>query len=166
MPAFSQWLGWHPGIVRRGISALHRGPVHNGVLCPQQEHLGIRTIGRRGSKQAKQNLPDLLRARPGIGTVSLLVRATQSPPNSAGISWQVWLDGGIAGRCLWRLRPLCLCPCRLFGTMLRGFPRSLMFSFPNEFLVRLARAHVQPGCSSSGEHPSSDDVVCPNSQGH
>ena len=45
-------------------------------------------------------------------------------------------------------------------------PRSLMFSFPNEFLVRLARARVQPDCSSSGEHPSSDNTVCPSSQGH
>lgn len=88
------------------------------------------------------------------------------PPRFGWSLVQAWLEGGVAGCCLWRLRPLCLCPCCPFGTTLHGFPRSLVFSFPDEFLVRPARARVQPGCASSGEHPSSDNAVCPNSQGH
>ena len=31
VPAFSQWLGWPPGTISRGISALHRGPVRSSV---------------------------------------------------------------------------------------------------------------------------------------
>ena len=118
VPAFSRWLGWSPGAVSWGISALLQGPVHIGVssrappcvLSPQQERLGIPAVGWLGSKEAKQNLPDLLRARPGTGTESLhpvgqsRPRATPVQLESHGRCGRM---GGIVGGRPQRLRPRC-----------------------------------------------------------
>lgn len=103
---------------------------------------------------AKKNLPDLLWARPGTGTVSLLAA-------------QIWLEsragmaeGGVAGCCLSEAAPAVpVSVLPIWNHAAMASPRSLVFSFPDEFLVRLARALVQPGCASSGEHPSSDNAV-------
>ena len=104
-------------------------------------------------------------------TASCRSESSQGHPGSAGVSRQVWSDGRDCWRPSSETAPTLPththpCPCCLFASTLRGFPRSLTFSLPNEFLVRLARACVQLGCLSSGEHPASDTEVCPVHQGY
>lgn len=157
-----------------------RGPMHIGVssrappcvLSPATGAPGRHCSGVAGFQESKAESSRPLKGQAWNWhrvTASCWSESSQGRPGSAGVSRQVWSDGTDCWRPSSETEPTAPahpCPGFLFASALQGFPRSLMFSFPNEFLVRLARACVQLGCLSSGEHPTSDTEVCPVSQGY
>lgn len=102
VPAFSQWLDWQPRAVSRGLSALHcaqRCLLQSPSVCflspaGAPGHLYSKATGLQASKK---NLPDLLRARPGTGSV------TAGRPDLAGVScrhgWREGLLAAVYGGC-------------------------------------------------------------------
>lgn len=126
-----KYLSYGALLLSAGASRFITWPLYVGVpsgdppyvLSLQQESLVILRVGQLDSKSTKQNLPDLLRAKPGNVTESLHpVGQSRHRATPIQVAIHVWMAS-----------------FGLFGITLQGGPRSLTFSFPNEFLVRQAR---------------------------
>lgn len=161
--------GWAGALaLSAGTSRLFfRGPVHIGVssrappcvLSPTTGAPGHHCSGVAGFQESKAESSRPLKGQAWNWhrvTASCWSESSQGHPGSAGVSRQVWSDG----RDCWPPSsetaptvPAHPCPGCLFASTLRGFPRSLTFSFPNEFLVRLARACVQQAACPQGSIP-------------
>lgn len=144
MTAFSQWLGWNLGAISWGSQLFFMWPVHIvsppwPLMCPLSPTgaSGHPCSGVAGVRRAKEDLPGLLRARPGTGRITASCWLESSPgcPDSVGVSWQVWLDGRDCWQPSSESVPTPSTSVLPVWNHPEGFPRSLTFPFPNEFLV-------------------------------